>query len=379
MGIKINISALSSAIITLCLLMACQTVTSQDGSAVKDTSQKQDWALIRTGVSPELHQQAVEEGIKAKEELQQLKQDQSLNATAKRILAEAEEAEEQGDQELYLAKIQEYRQLLTDEPLKRAAESWELEGRVLFSQLRLEEAQQAIEEAVKLDSSNPEYLLTLADYLRWNGDYQRMEEVSLQAVSAIASEQPTDEEFLSEAHSLLGLAYLYGGKYNLAHNFLQQSLEMRKKLLGGEHPDVAKSLNNLAALYESQGKYGAAEPLYIESLAMNKKLLGEEHPSVATSLNNLAALYYSQGKYEAAEPLYIESLEMLKALLGEEHPDVAISLNNLANLYRSQGRYEAEPLYIESLEMATKLLGKEHPITQKINSNLLDLREKIKQ
>ncbi|MEM7757723.1 MAG: hypothetical protein AAF298_06330 [Cyanobacteria bacterium P01_A01_bin.40] len=96
-------------------------------------------ALIRIGVSPELHQEAVKEGEKVKEELQQLKQDRSLSATAKRILAE-----EQGDQELYLAKIQEYRRILNDEPLKRAAESWELEGRVLFSQLRLKEAQKAI-------------------------------------------------------------------------------------------------------------------------------------------------------------------------------------------------------------------------------------------
>ena len=75
-----------------------------------------------------------------------------------------------------------------------------------------------------------------------------------------------------------------------------------------------------------------------------------------------------------------QSLEMRKKLLGEKHPDVAISLNNLAKLHYSQKNYpKAEPLYIESLEMATKLLGKEHPTTQKINSNLLNLRKKIKQ
>ncbi|MGB5636861.1 MAG: tetratricopeptide repeat protein, partial [Waterburya sp.] len=238
---KINISALSGAMIALFLLMGCQAITSKDGSSVKDSSQKQDWALIRTGVSPELLEEAVKQREKANEEIQKLKKDKSLSATAKRVLAEAEEAEEQGDQELYLAKVQEYRKILNDEPIKRAAESWELEARVLFSQLRLKEAQQAIEEAVKLDDRNPEYLLTLAEYLRWNGDYQEMEEVSLQAVSVIESAEPTDEELLSSAHSSLGLAYLYEGKYNLAHNFLQQSLEMSKKLLGEEHPDVALS------------------------------------------------------------------------------------------------------------------------------------------
>ena len=73
MGSKINTSALSGVLIALWLLMGCQSIDSKDGSSVKDSSQKLDWALIRTGVSPELHQQAVKEAEKAKEELQQLK------------------------------------------------------------------------------------------------------------------------------------------------------------------------------------------------------------------------------------------------------------------------------------------------------------------
>lgn len=376
---RINLATLSS-LIALLLLTGCQTITSKDGSSVEDAAQKQDWALIRTGVPPELHEQAVEEGEKAKQELQQLKQDGSLSATAKRILAEAEEAEEQGDQELYLAKIQEYRRIITDEPLKRAAESYELEARVLFSQLRLEEAQQTIEEAVNLDSSNPNYLLILANYLLWNGDYQTMEEVSLQAVALTEKAKLGGEELLPTAYSYLGSAYLYRGEYSKAHNFLQQSLAMNKKLLGQEHPYVATSLNNLALLYKKQGKYEQAEPLYQQALAIREKLLGEEHPDVAISLNNLAGLYYSQRKYEQAEPLFLEALAMKKKLLGEQHPSVATSSSNLAGLYESQGKYEAaEDLYLETLKMAKKLLGEEHPNTQTINTNLLDLQDKIKQ
>ena len=103
---------------------------------------------------------------------------------------------------------------------------------------------------------------------------------------------------------------------------------------------------------------------------MTRKLLGEEHPSVATSLNNLAALYRSQGRYEEAEPLYQQALAMTRKLLGEEHPSVATSLNNLAALYRSQGRYEeAEPLYQQALEIAEQVLGKNHPNTNIIRAN----------
>ena len=44
----------------------------------------------------------------------------------------------------------------------------------------------------------------------------------------------------------------------------------------------------------SQGKLDEAKPLYKESLAIRKKVLGEEHPDVAQSLNNLAQLLQDQ-------------------------------------------------------------------------------------
>ena len=56
-----------------------------------------------------------------------------------------------------------------------------------------------------------------------------------------------------------------------------EALEMRKKLLGEEHPDVAQSINNLAGLYYGQGRYSEAEPLYVEALAIAEKVLGKEH------------------------------------------------------------------------------------------------------
>jgi hypothetical protein len=36
-------------------------------------------------------------------------------------------------------------------------------------------------------------------------------------------------------------------------------LELRKKVLGPEHPSTLTSMNNLALVFGDQGKYGAAE------------------------------------------------------------------------------------------------------------------------
>ncbi|MFM6407988.1 MAG: tetratricopeptide repeat protein, partial [Microcystis sp.] len=60
--------------------------------------------------------------------------------------------------------------------------------------------------------------------------------------------------------------------------------------------------------------------LYLEALDLRKRLLGDNHPDVAASLNNLAEFYYSQGRYTEAEPLYLEAINIFRERLGENHP-----------------------------------------------------------
>ncbi|MBP0019558.1 MAG: tetratricopeptide repeat protein, partial [Cyanobacteria bacterium SBLK] len=182
----------------------------------------------------------------------------------------------------------------------------------------------------------------------------------LQALICSIEEKGGDDASLAIFYTQLGKIYKrriekaecgdYQEEQDLAIEYFEKAIGFQKKL--GLELDLADNLNYLALLYESQGKYEAAEPLFLQSLDLRKKLLGEDHPSVAISLNNLAGLYKSQGKYEAAEPLFLQSLDLWKKLLGEDHPSVATSLNNLALLYKSQGKYEAaEPLFLQSLDL----------------------------
>ncbi len=151
------------------------------------------------------------------------------------------------------------------------------------------------------------------------------------------------------------------GRYAEGIEAAERLLEIRRRYLGDEHPDVATSLNDLASLLWKQGDYAGAERLNREALATRKRLLGNEHPDVAESLNNLANLLRAQADYAGAEPLYRKALAMRRELLGDEHLDVAESLNNLAGLLRARGDYAgAEPLLREALAMRKKLLGDEH-------------------
>jgi tetratricopeptide (TPR) repeat protein len=261
----------------------------------------------------------------------------------------------------------------------RAAEAAYQLGQLAESRIDYATAAKYFSEAAKLQPENLQYLNAagrMAYTLGRYGDAEHLLEQSLAIrKKALGPEHP------DVATSLNNLAILYGaqGLYAKAEPLYQQSLDIRQKALGPEHPDVAMSLTGLASLYHTQGLYAKAEPLYQKALDIRKKALGPEHPDVAASLNNLALLYATQGLYAKAEPLYRESLAITKKALGPEHPDVATILNNLAELYDNEFLYaKAEPLYKEALDIRKKALGPEHPAVADLLENYAKLLTHLK-
>ncbi|MBI3513444.1 MAG: CHAT domain-containing protein, partial [Proteobacteria bacterium] len=148
-------------------------------------------------------------------------------------------------------------------------------------------------------------------------------------------------------------------------------LAIRETVLGLQHPEVARSLNSLAALYADENRIADAEPLYQRSLAILDRRHGRHRLDVAATLNGLAGLYRAQGRYADAEPLYRRSLAIREKALGPRHPDVADSLTDLAQLFADQHRYaDAERLTKRGLAIREKHFGAAHP-------SVADSRDKL--
>jgi tetratricopeptide (TPR) repeat protein len=183
----------------------------------------------------------------------------------------------------------------------------------------------------------------------------------LRAVAAVADANGIVDA-IARLLNQLALLYDSQGRYTQAKPLYERALAIREKILGPDHPDVAEGLNNLAALYYLQGQYAQAEPLYQRSLAIWEEALGVNHVNVALSLNNLAELYRNRHKYAQAKPLHERALGIWEKAFSANHPNVASSLNNLADLYRIQGQYaQAEPFYQRSLAIWEEALGPNHP------------------
>ena len=92
------------------------------------------------------------------------------------------------------------------------------------------------------------------------------------------------------------------GKYDRAVEAALKALEVAEQV-GPDHLALARSLNKLAEIYKTQGDYAKAEPLYNRSLAIRERTLRYDHPDVAESLENCAALCRATDRNKEAEPL----------------------------------------------------------------------------
>src|SRR5262249_43574991 len=85
------------------------------------------------------------------------------------------------------------------------------------------------------------------------------------------------------------------GKYDEAIPLFERALEIRERIFGPDHRDVADVLNSLAILYYYKGDYVRAEPLCQRALIIREKALGPWHPNVADSLRDLAFICVDKG------------------------------------------------------------------------------------
>jgi len=125
---------------------------------------------------------------------------------------------------------------------------------------------------------------------------------------------------------------------------MRRALAITEASYGPEHPLVAISLGNLAALLWTN-RPAEAEPLLRRALAIDEAIYGGEHPAVGRDLNNLGQLLRATDRLDEAEPLMRRALAIDEESYGPGHPRVAVELANLAGLLQATGRLdEAEPL-----------------------------------
>ena len=188
------------------------------------------------------------------------------------------------------------------------------------------------------------------------------EAVALWTRAIAAAEHGSEDKNEAQIYAREGLTsvHLTMGHLAEAEQQCKTVLDLRERIYGADHIDLAYSLGSLANIYSTAGRWAEAETLYQRCLAIREKHAPPDSPLIATALNNLGSLCCSlallRGRAHVARALAIR-----EQAYGQEDLLVAESLANLGAAIRSQGRdNDAIPLYDRALAIREKLLGPDH-------------------
>ena len=199
---------------------------------------------------------------------------------------------------------------------------------------------------------------------------QPLLEEALVAARAIGRPDPR----LAQTLSNLGMLRFERGHGEQAVPLLTEALDLRRRLLGNAHNDVAISLVELGRVQSALERLDLAEPLFREALDIRRKVLGEVHRETAVSLGDLAVLLWSKGELAAAGPVFQQSLAVHRQTLGPEHPNVGQSFANLAQLQIDRNDLvAAETLLRDALAIFRRSFGEQHWRTARILGALGDV------
>ncbi len=159
------------------------------------------------------------------------------------------------------------------------------------------------------------------------------------------------------------LSFIYGGLgiYDRAIELGEETVRLLHETHPAGHREVARAINNLAALLYREQRYEAAEEKFRESLEM-KRRLGLTDSEIATNVFNLASTLIQLGQYDKAERSYLQLLEIEERLGGQESLRAAASLYGLGTIKSYHGEFDqAEPLLRRALAIRLQGLDSEHP------------------
>ncbi len=184
------------------------------------------------------------------------------------------------------------------------------------------------------------------------------------------------EELEAALLNNLGVLAWARGDWPAAIDTHTRALVIRRRVLGPDHPLLARSLSNLGTALKGAGRLPEAIERYREAQALEERVLDPSHPAVAETLNNLGNALAASGDRAAAIDALKRSLDIKERAFGSDSAAAAVGLTNLGVLLMQDGQLdEAELRLRRALEIKRKR-SPDSPSTALTLSNLAMLEQK---
>ncbi len=238
-------------------------------------------------------------------------------------------------------------------------------GSIRLAQGQLDEAASQLAEGLALlpadDLAAARARSALAEVAFWReqlDEARRLEEEAWQTYRRSLG----DQHVLTAIHLRnLGVIEYQAGRYAAAEPLMVAAQEVLEQQLGADHPTVAQSYFDRAALYASLDRLQEAETLYRRALEVRRRRLGDAHPATGQSLQMLGILLAQQRRWDEAEAATGEALEIFRSI-DPRHFEVGKATHGLGRIAEGRGQLEAaERYFAEAVERFREALGERHP------------------
>jgi len=214
-------------------------------------------------------------------------------------------------------------------------------------------------------------MFKVSDPSEARGNTVTAREILDKASNDIKTGMAKDPDAQAGMMQVMGEVYINLGLFSRAKDLEQQSLDIRRRILGPENPDTLASMDDLAGALEQCGQYAEAAKMFRQEIDISRRVLGTESPQTLNAMNNLADDLRYDGHDAEGERLGRETLDISRRVLGPEHQITLSTMNNLALCLESEGRFpESETLFRAVLDTNRRVLGQEHPDTLNSMNNL---------
>jgi len=209
------------------------------------------------------------------------------------------------------------------------------------------------------------FLLDLTGTMKKRGNLEGAEKLERKMLSDLCQTVSPDTPKCLWLQHNLGETLLKRGMLEEAVGTFDNVTRTRILLLGVQHPDTLRSLNELGKSLKQAGQFSKAIKIHQRVLdACRRMASGHDDARVVESKITLACSYRAARDYKRAEELFREALNARNSSLGPDHPETLYIKGTLAKLFQLSGDLvSADQLFREVVSVRNRTLGPEHPDT----------------
>lgn len=153
----------------------------------------------------------------------------------------------------------------------------------------------------------------------------------------------------------LGLNHAKIGNFDLAESFLQSALVIFRQLAERDIYSEGQILQALANLQAEQKELATASQTREQALQCFRAVYGDDHPEVARSLENLSVDYLDLGQLDSSLQYIQKAITILKAAEGQEW-ELATAYNSMADVYLAKKDWgQAEGVAQKAIDLQEKI------------------------